>query len=142
MANELADNVKIKLISSITPTEGDEERYEMWLHGTLVERAGTPYIKYEEVQEDQKVETTIKCTSEKALILRSGAVKMRLPLNSVAVQDGHYENMYGQIPLQTKTTTLLFEQEENRGRFLANYDLLINGESVGHYKLELQYQEV
>jgi len=142
MANELADNVKIKLISSITPTEGDEERYEMWLHGTLVERAGTPYIKYEEVQEDQKIETTIKCTSEKALILRSGAVKMRLPLNSVAVQDGHYENMYGQIPLQTKTTTLLFEQEENRGRFLANYDLLINGESVGHYKLELQYQEV
>lgn len=142
MANVLADNVKIKLISSITPTEGEEERYEMWLHGTLVERAGTPYIKYEEVQENQKIETTIKCTSEKALILRSGAVKMRLPLNSVAVQDGHYENMYGQIPLQTKTTTLLFEQEENKGRFLANYDLLINGESVGHYKLELQYQEV
>ena len=142
MANELADNVKIKLISSITPTEGEEERYEMWLHGTLVERAGTPYIKYEEVQEDQKIETTIKCTSGKALILRSGAVKMRLPLNSLAVQDGHYENMYGQIPLQTKTTTLLFEQEGNKGRFLANYDLLINGESVGHYKLELQYQEV
>ena len=142
MANELADNVKIKLISSITPTEGEEERYEMWLHGTLVERAGTPYIKYEEVQENQKIETTIKCTSEKALILRSGAVKMRLPLNSLAVQDGHYENMYGQIPLQTKTTKLLFEQEESKGRFLANYDLLINGESVGHYKLELQYQEV
>ena len=142
MTNELANNVKIKLMSSITPIEGEEEHYEMWLHGTLVERAGTPYIKYEEVQENQKIETTIKCTSEKALILRSGAVKMRLPLNSVAVQDGHYENMYGQIPLQTKTTTLLFEQEGNKGRFLANYDLIINGESVGHYKLELQYQEV
>ena len=142
MANELADNVKIKLISSITPTEGEEERYEMWLHGTLVERAGTPYIKYEEVQENQKIETTIKCTSEKALILRSGAIKMRLPLNSVAVQDGHYENMYGQIPLQTKTTNLLFEQEGNKGRFLVNYDLIISGNSVGHYKLELQYQEV
>ena len=142
MTNELANNVKIKLISSITPIEGEEERYEMWLHGTLVERAGTPYIKYEEVQEDQKIETTIKCTSEKALILRKGAVKMRLPLNSVAVQDGHYENMYGQIPLQTKTTELLFEREEAKGRFLANYDLLINGASVGHYKLELQYQEV
>lgn len=142
MTNELTNNVKIKLISSITPTEGEEERYEMWLHGTLVERAGTPYIKYEEVQEDQKIETTIKCTSKKALILRSGAVKMRLPLNSVAVQDGHYENIYGQIPLQTRTTNLLFEQEEDKGRFLANYDLLINGASVGHYKLELQYQEV
>ena len=142
MTNELANNVKIKLISSITPTEGEEERYEMWLHGTLVERAGTPYIKYEEVQENQKIETTIKCTSEKALILRSGAIKMRLPLNSVAVQDGHYENMYGQIPLQTKTTNLLFEQEGNKGRFLVNYDLIISGNSVGHYKLELQYQEV
>ena len=142
MTNELANNVKIKIISSIKPTEGEEERYEMWLHGTLVERAGTPYIKYEEVQDDQKVETTIKCTSEKALILRNGAVKMRLPLNRVAVQNGHYENMYGQIPLQTNTTNLLFEQEENKGRFLANYDLIINGASVGHYKLEIQYQEV
>lgn len=142
MTTDLSKDVKIKLISSIKPTEGEEEKYEMWLQGTFIERAGTPYLKYEEVQNDQTIKTTVKCTSNQAIILRSGAVKMRLPLNINEIQQGQYENMYGQIPLQVQTTDLQFERNAIDGRFLANYNLIINGESVGHYKLEIMYQEV
>ena len=67
---------------------------------------------------------------------------MRLPLNIDEIQQGHYENMYGQIPLQVQTTNLLFERTEVDGHFLAQYNLIINGDSVGHYKLEIMYQEV
>lgn len=142
MNDEMAANVKIKLLSSIRPLEGDEESYEMWLHGSLVERAGTPYLKYEEVQENQTIQTTIKMTSERALIMRSGAIKMRLPLNIEQQEAGHYHNVFGVIPIETKTHDLQFTHLENKGHFIAKYDLIINGASVGKYKLDIEFQEV
>lgn len=135
-------DIKIKLVSSIRPLEGDEERYEMWLHGSAIKRAGSLYLKYDEVQEEHTIHTTVKCTEDQALILRSGAVKMKLPLRLGETLDGQYENIYGQIPLQTETTFLQVENENMNGRFQVHYDLIINGDSVGQYKLEIQFQEV
>ena len=142
MPNETTNNVKIKLVSSITPLEGDVETYEMWLQGAYIEKAGSPYLRYEEVQEDQAVRTTIKLASEKALILRNGAVKMRLPLNIDQLEAGHYKNALGEIPISIQTHTLNFEGAQKSGQFTANYDLLIDGNSVGNYALEIHYQEV
>ena len=142
MPNETTNNVKIKLVSSITPLEGDVETYEMWLQGAFIEKAGSPYLRYEEVQEDQSVMTTIKLASEKALILRSGAVKMRLPLNIDQLEAGHYKNALGEIPIGIQTNTLNFDGAQKSGQFTANYDLLIDGNSVGNYVLEIHYQEV
>ena len=142
MPNETTNNVKIKLVSSITPLEGDAETYEMWLQGAFIEKAGSPYLRYEEVQENQSVMTTIKLASEKALILRSGAVKMRLPLNIDQHEAGHYKNALGEIPIGIQTNTLNFDGAQKSGQFTANYDLLIDGNSVGNYALEIHYQEV
>lgn len=142
MPNETTNNVKIKLVSSITPLEGDAETYEMWLQGAYIEKAGSPYLRYEEVQENQSVMTTIKLASEKALILRSGAVKMRLPLNIDQLEAGHYKNALGEIPIDIQTNTLNFDGAHKSGQFTANYDLLIDGNSVGNYALEIHYQEV
>ena len=142
MTGEIAQTVKIKLLSTIQPIDGQAESYEMWLNGSFVMRAGTPYLRYEEVQEDQTIQTTIKLTSERALIMRSGAVKMRLPLNREKQQAGHYHNVFGMIPIETKTHQLQFNQQAEKGQFIAQYDLLINGASVGNYKLEIDYQEV
>jgi uncharacterized beta-barrel protein YwiB (DUF1934 family) len=142
MPNETTNNVKIKLVSSITPLEGDVETYEMWLQGAFIEKAGSPYLRYEEVQEEQSIMTTIKLASEKALILRSGAVKMRLPLNIDQLEAGHYKNALGEIPIGIQTNTLNFDGAQKSGQFTANYDLLIDGNSVGNYVLEIHYQEV
>jgi uncharacterized beta-barrel protein YwiB (DUF1934 family) len=142
MTNETNKNVKIKLTSSITPLDGELETYEMWLQGAFIEKAGSPYLRYEEVQEEQSVMTTIKLASEKALIIRSGAVKMRLPLNIDQLEAGHYKNALGEIPIDIQTNTLNFDGAEANGQFTANYDLLIDGNSVGNYVLQIQYQEV
>lgn len=142
MTYEVANNVKIKLLSTILPTEGEEESYEMWLQGSVIERAGIPYLRYEEEQEDQTIRTTIKLTSDKALIMRNGAIKMRLPLNKEQQEAGHYDNVFGMIPIETKTHTLIADRNNDNGRFIAHYDLIINGSTVGNYKLEIDYQEV
>lgn len=70
-------NVKIKVISTICPIEGDEETYELWLQGVWLKKNSKMYLRYEEVIEDQTIRTTVKMNNDDALILRSGAVNMR-----------------------------------------------------------------
>lgn len=137
-------NVKIKVILTIRPIYGNEETYELWLQGTWMKKDGKMYLRYDEILEDQTIHTTVKINNDKALILRSGAVNMRLPFSLESKQNGHYDTMYGTLPLQTKTHRLGFEHtEENNisGRFNVQYDLIISGQSVGHYTLEIQYTE-
>ena len=142
MAEKTSTNVKIKLWSSILPTEGDAETYEMWLEGQLIDKNGTSYLRYEEVQDDKKIQTTIKLTENRAVIMRSGAVIMRLPLNTTQQERGHYDSQYGSIPLITKTHEIAILSDDKRRTFKTTYDLIIGGNLVGNYTLDIKFTEV
>ncbi len=86
--NEVKSQVNIKLISTIRPIDGESETLEMWLDGQLINKADSLYLKYEEMQDDKTIRTTMKLDTERALIMRAGAVKMRLPLNIFEQQIG------------------------------------------------------
>lgn len=141
--SEQEKKVKVKLVSTILPTEGERETYEMWLEGSITHKAGNDYLRYEEVQEDQKIRTTIKLAGRDTVILRNGAVKMRMPLNIEQSEIGHYESMYGSLPLETTTHQLAIDaQADGSTRFLTQYDLRVAGNSVGNYTLEINFTEV
>ncbi|MFJ8101216.1 DUF1934 domain-containing protein [Lysinibacillus sp. NPDC096212] len=142
MANEARSQVNIKLNSTIRPIDGDSESYEMWLTGQLLEKAGSMYLKYEEVQEDKTIRTTMKLGNEQALIMRTGAVKMRLPLNIIEQQIGHYESEFGSMPLVIHTKKMTYTKQAVSGDFHVQYDLLMGGQSVGNYKLDITFTEV
>lgn len=142
MANEVRSQVNIKLISTIHPSDGESESYEMWLKGQLLEKAGSLYLKYEEVQEDKTIRTTMKLGQEKALIMRAGAVNMRLPLNIIEQQMGHYESEFGSMPLVIDTKKMTFTKQAVGGDFHVQYDLLMGGQSVGNYTLDITFTEV
>lgn len=142
MANEVRSQVKIKLISTIQPVDGESESYEMWLTGRLLEKAGSMYLKYEEVQEDKTIRTTMKLGHERALIMRAGAVNMRLPLNIIEQQTGHYESEFGSMPLVIDTKKMAFTKQVISGDFHVQYDLLMGGQSVGNYTLDITFTEV
>ncbi|MCM3722609.1 MULTISPECIES: DUF1934 domain-containing protein [Solibacillus] len=145
MANESGKTVKIKLVSSIIPTEGELEQYEMWLEGSCVEKGNSHYLRYEEVQEDLQIQTTIKLNEANSFIMRKGGVNMRLPLNPDLRENGHYDSPFGSLPLVTDTHQLAIEvvqSEKVSGQFKTQYDLIIGGNSVGHYKLDIEFTEV
>ncbi|MFE3574211.1 DUF1934 domain-containing protein [Lysinibacillus sp. NPDC059133] len=142
MANEARSQVNIKLISTIRPIDGESEGYEMLLTGQLLEKAGSIYLKYEEVQEDKTIRTTMKLGNEQALIMRNGAVKMRLPLNIMEQQMGHYESEFGSMPLVIDTKEMTFTKQAVSGDFHVQYDLLMDGQSVGNYTLDITFTEV
>lgn len=145
MANESGKTVKIKLVSSIIPTEGELEQYEMWLEGSCIEKGNSHYLRYEEVQEDRQIQTTIKLNEANSFIMRKGGVNMRLPLNPDLRENGHYDSPFGSLPLVTDTQQLAIEvvqSEKVSGQFKTQYDLIIGGNSVGHYKLDIKFTEV
>ncbi|MEK4629966.1 MAG: DUF1934 domain-containing protein [Solibacillus sp.] len=142
---DVGKNVKIKLVSSIIPTEGELEKYEMWLEGNLLEKGGSHYLRYEEVQEELQIQTTVKLNPERSFINRNGGVTMRLPLNPTIRENGHYESPFGSLPLVTHTDQLAIEVNKGdkvSGNFKTQYDLIIGGNSVGKYTLEIQFSEV
>lgn len=142
---DVGKNVKIKLVSSIIPTEGELETYEMWLEGSCVTKGGSQYLRYEEIQEEAPIQTTIKLNLEQSFIMRSGGVNMRLPLHPGLRENGHYDSPFGSLPIITDTHQLAIEVNETdklSGRFSTRYDLIIGGNSVGLYTLEIQFSEV
>ena len=142
MGENASTNVKIKLVSSIVPIEGELETYEMWLEGQHIIKNGTSFLRYVEVQEDKTIQTTIKLVENRSFITRSGAVNMRLPLNTTQEERGHYESNYGSIPIVTKTKEIIYEVNKQPHLFKTNYDLIIGGASVGNYTLEIKFSEV
>lgn len=145
MTNHYSTDVKIKLITKIRPIEGESETYEMWLQGNYIEKAGNAYLRYEEVQDGKAIRTTVKLGNEQALIMRVGAVNMRLPLNIQEQQMGHYDSEFGSLPLMTRTLELDFQrqlEDERSGLFSVQYDLIMNGQSVGNYTVNIQFTEV
>ena len=142
MVNEVKSQVNIKLISTIRPIDGESESQEMWLTGQLLEKAGSLYLKYEEVLEDKIIRTTMKLGNERALIMRAGAVNMRLPLNIMEQQTGHYDSEFGSMPLVIQTKKMMFSKQVISGDFHVQYELLMGGQSVGNYTLDITFTEV
>ena len=145
MTNDYTAPVKIKLITTVHPTEGESETYEMWLRGNYIEKAGSTYLRYEEIQQDQAIRTTIKLGQQQALILRNGAINMRLPLHSYKQQIGHYDSELGLLPLVIDTQKIDFQPKlpnEKTGTFTAQYHLKMNGQTVGNYIVDIQFTEV
>lgn len=140
--NDVGIQVKIKLVSSIIPTEGERETYEMWLNGFVVDKNGTHYLRYEETQEEHLIKTTVKLTDDSSFIMRKGAVDMRMPLNPMQQERGHYNSPYGDLPITTKTYKLAVERTNYTGTFKTQYDLIIGGKSVGNYTLDISFTEV
>lgn len=132
-------NVDIQLYSSIRHPGQDQENHELRLTGQLVEKKSSYYLKYEEQQNGRKVLTTVKMGAEDALILRSGAVTMRLPFIMKGERPGNYGSGPASFNLLVKTTQLEFN--EQAGQFHVAYELHAEGSLLGTYELTITYTE-
>ncbi|MBE1555754.1 DUF1934 domain-containing protein [Sporosarcina limicola] len=136
--------VNIRLHSSIQHPGQDEEVHELKLLGQLIEKKGKSYLRYEEQQSGNLIRTTVKLDAEDALIMRKGAVNMRLPF-VVAAEDraGSYGNGPASFNLIVKTHRLEHKEEQGGtgGEFKVHYGLHADGSPLGTYKLTITYRE-
>jgi len=137
----MKSQVKVKMKTTIRQPNEEPEIYELWSTGSLIMKGENAYLKYEEVQEDKSIKTTVKMGTNEALVLRSGGLNMRLPFLLNAKQNGSYESDFGILMVTTSTQHMAYEKNEHDGRFVVQYDLNVSGEPVGEYTLEFYYTE-
>ncbi|CAM3137142.1 DUF1934 domain-containing protein [Filibacter tadaridae] len=140
---ESRKNVTIRLHSTIRHPGQDEETHDLLAIGELIEKAGTAYLKFEEEQNGDKVRTTVKLSAENALIMRNGAVTMRLPFHPSEVKAGNFGSGPAAFNLVVKTHRLEYKEEVNgsEGRFSVNYALHADGSLLGEHELTITYAE-
>lgn len=137
----MAKEVSIKLQSSIQHPGQQKETHALETTGRYIQKAQTSYLKYEEISNGDKIDTTVKIMNDEALILRSGAVQMRLPFVVDEEKPGTYGNGPAALRLNVKTTALDFTQQAASGTFNVMYELHASDGLLGTYEITITYSE-
>ena len=135
--------VRIRLHSSIQHPGQDKETHDLQATGRVIEKSNTLYLQYAEEQDGNEIKTLVKMGKEEALIMRSGAVTMRLPFAIGGERPGDYGSGPANMKLLVKTNQLEFMAKSDRanGRFNVNYELHAEGSLLGTYEITITYSE-
>ena len=137
MEKGVLKRLSIPVKINVRTTINNEETLELVVFGQYYLKNGARFLQYDETTEEGTVHTIVKTAHDKALILRSGAVKMRLPFQLHKTLNGSYEMPFGRF--ETTTTTRELAQDENSFDIL--YDFTLQGAPSGTYHLEITFQE-
>lgn len=142
-SKKIGQSVRIRIQSAIQHPEQSEETHVIEANGRYIEKAGKAYLQYDELQDGQKIQSTVKLESENAFIMRTGAVKMRLPFSLEGDKPGEYGNAHTHFRLMVRTKSLAFTEERPGigGQFSVAYELHAEGSLLGTYKLLITYSE-
>ncbi|HZG70401.1 MAG TPA: DUF1934 domain-containing protein [Chondromyces sp.] len=145
MAAEATNYTPVKIhLKTTVEHDGERETFELSLFGKYYEKKDAIFLKYDEVQEEGTVHTIVKLSPEGALILRSGAVKMRMVFQYKEQLSGSYESPYGTLLLTTDTRNLscrTYKGQQLEGNLQLTYQLLMQGSSAGIYSMAIQFKE-
>lgn len=134
--------VKIHVKTTITH-ENSMETLESKTVGHFYKKDHSVFLKYEERTDQGNIRTIVKAAREEALILRSGAIKMRLPFTLDMERIGHYELPIGKFETSTfaKKIDHFYQAESGKGYIAITYDFSLQGSEAGTYELQIIFQE-
>lgn len=143
MVGVAASEVPVKVRVRTTISQGTErETLELVTFGRFFRKGVAYYLLYEEIMDVGKIKTSVKFSDEGAVILRSGAVNMRLAFQRNRRLKGHYESPYGTMDTMTDTKSLTHERiNEKEGSLHLVYDFMLQEDIAGTYEMEISYKE-
>lgn len=138
------DQNQVKItVKTVIRDEKQKETFELITFGRYYKKETASYLQYDEVLEEgmPPVKTTIKISAEDGLILRSGAVKMRLPFKMNKRLRGQYTTPYGELEITTYTKRLhhQYDEQTGTGSIEVLYDLSMQGAYTGTYHLKVHF---
>lgn len=132
-------------IKTVIQQGDDTETYRLTAFGQYQQTATAAYLRYEEVMDGDvgNVKTTIKVSETETLILRNGAVKMRMVLRPGIEVSGTYHSPHGimETVITAQEIDHSFNGQTNEGIINLTYDLNVQGTLAGTYHLEIKFKE-
>lgn len=117
-------------------TEINNEPYELMTTGHFYQKGQSSYLIYEENMPEGKIQTTVKLKEKEVLILRKGAVEMRLHFLLNKKTPGTYKTPLGVLMTEADTQRI----EVADGRVELRYSLEIQGSDAGTYHMNINYR--
>lgn len=116
-------------ISGFHTAEEDEDAIEMVHIGEYYERKGTHYILFEELLEGMSspVKNVIKIKEHCLELQKKGPVTANMVFEEKKRQSSTYAIPYGSFLIETYTSEVKFQEEEDRLEATAAYELNVNG---------------
>ena len=138
------EQLPVKITVNTTIQNGTEkETYELITFGHYVKKTNSVFLRYEEFLEEGTINTIVKISGQEGSIIRSGAVKMRIPFQHNKTLTGKYETPYGVMELDTVTSKILhsFDEDLKKGEFDFLYRLNMQGTYAGTYHTTISFEE-
>lgn len=129
--------VQLKIVSHI----GDEMIHQS-LPAQRYSKGANQYFRYEETEQGMgRTVTIIKVGPEEIKVIRQGDVESEQTFVVNEQRPGFYRTPQGTLQMSTRTSSISVNLQDGLGSVSWSYDLLISGESTGHYRLELEIAE-
>ncbi|WP_141430946.1 DUF1934 domain-containing protein [Bacillus sp. 03113] len=144
MSNRRAEQIPVKVHVKTDIQNGlEKETYEFTTFGRYYQKGSAVYLQYDEVMEEGVIKTTVKMSQAEGVIIRNGAVKMKLSFKLNQKLNGIYESPYGTLQLNTFTRKLQsqFQTSTNIGLMEILYELYMNGSLSGIYQMKITFEE-
>ena len=123
--------------------DSSKEVIESTASGRFYQKENADFLQYEEETADGAIRTIVKLAENEALILRTGAVKMKMPIKLDKELKGRYELPFGVFEIATiaKKIQHSYNNESGKGYIDLRYDFSMQGTPAGTYQLEITFQE-
>lgn len=122
---------------------GETEHFEFTESGQLIRlNGGQVYLRYVEHQDGQSTPVQFRLDGDDIQLRRQGPRETRLVFREDMETTTRYQTEYGIIHLGVDTQELTKEVDfaGQQGRIMTNYRLKNNGQVLGTYRIELQFQ--
>ncbi|RSD27173.1 DUF1934 domain-containing protein [Mesobacillus subterraneus] len=144
MSTGPAEQIPVKVtVKTVIYSGSEKETFELTTFGRYYKKANSSYLQYDEVMEEGDVHTTVKISGNEVLIMRSGAIKMRLHFLLNKKTPGNYKTPYGLLETSalTKRLDLGYNDEKHEGQVDLLYEMAIQGANAGTYHLTINFKE-
>lgn len=144
LSARLAEQMPVKIKVKTDIRDGSrKETFELIAFGRYYIKENACFLQYDEAMEAGTAKTIIKSAGDEGLILRSGAVKMRLPFKRNKRQSGSYQTPYGVLEMETVTKRFdhQFDEQTGQGSIDILYELKMQGSTAGTYHLYITFVE-
>ncbi|WP_439443526.1 DUF1934 domain-containing protein [Listeria aquatica] len=120
------------------------EKTEITVPGVFYRDEGNIYLHYEEQHVEGKIRSVLKVSETELLLLRNGAVNMRLHFfKDKSKSTASVESGAGKFLFESELVSYneVFNQDTAQGEVAFQYDLLSAGTYVGSYEVTMRIEE-
>ena len=130
-----------KAVISISSMQGgDKEPISVITPGNFYIKDKTYYARYEETEISgmKGTTTTLKIKSDELVLMRKGTTNAKMQFSKDLKNVSMYDTPYGTLQIQTNTTDIDIDMDENGGKACVTYNMDIAGQRVPTTNLKIE----